>query len=171
MNDLLEKLAGSDRRSVGRVDEVVAAVLRQPERLAEVFEGMLADDPVLRLRAADAVEKITALQPDWLQPFKRRLLTQVARSEQHEVRWHVCQFFSRLRLTARERRAVYAILQSYLTDKSRIVKTFAMQALADLAEQEPALRAPIVRQLTELTRSGSPAMKSRGKKLLAQLGG
>jgi hypothetical protein len=44
-----------------------------------------------------------------------------------------------------------------------------MQALADLAEHDKALRAPIVRQLTALTRTGSPAMKSRGRKLLARL--
>jgi hypothetical protein len=169
VSDLLVKLAGADRRSVGRVAEVVAAVLREPERLVELFEGMLADDPVLRMRAADAVEKITALHPDWLQPFKRRILREVALIEQPEVRWHVCQFFSRLTLTARERRVVYALLQNYLTAESRIVRTFAMQALADLAEHDKALRAPIVRQLTALTRTGSPAMKSRGRKLLARL--
>jgi len=31
------------------------------------------------------------------------------------------------------------------------------------------LRKPIVKQLTELTETGTPAMKARGKKLLTQL--
>jgi len=61
------------------------------------------------------------------------------------------------------------ILYSYLEDRSRIVKTFSMQALADLAIQDPELRGSIVERLEELTRTGSPAMKSRGKKLLARL--
>ncbi|MFN0299988.1 MAG: hypothetical protein ACKVQU_06500 [Burkholderiales bacterium] len=68
-----------------------------------------------------------------------------------------------------ERRRVIDILNGYLTDRSSIVKTFAMQALADIALQDAELRGPIVEQLPELTRSGSPAMKSRGRKLLASL--
>ena len=34
---------------------------------------------------------------------------------------------------------------------------------------DPELRGAIVKQLSELTRNGSPAMKSRGVKLLARL--
>ncbi len=61
------------------------------------------------------------------------------------------------------------ILSDYLKDESRIVKTFAMQALSDIAERDEELRPGIIKQLEALTRIGSPAMKSRGKKLLARL--
>jgi hypothetical protein len=44
-----------------------------------------------------------------------------------------------------------------------------MQALADIAEQDAELRTPIIEQLQELTRTGSPAMQARGKKLLEKL--
>jgi hypothetical protein len=49
------------------------------------------------------------------------------------------------------------------------VETFAMQALADVAGRDAELRGPIVRRLRVLTRTGSPAMRSRGMKLLAEL--
>jgi hypothetical protein len=75
------------------------------------------------------------------------------------------------KLAGAERRTVSVILTGYLNDTSRIVKTFAMQALADLAEQDDGLRAPVIRQIEELTRSGSPARQSRGRKLLAKLKG
>jgi hypothetical protein len=168
MTDLLSKLEGGDRRSVGRVDEVVADVLADPTLFAPLFEGMLHDNPLVRMRAADAVEKLTARHPEYLQPYKARLMGEVAHVKQQEVRWHVAQLFSRLDLDANERRAA-AILSGYLEDKSKIVKTFSMQALADIAEQDEALRPSIVRQLEELTRTGSPAMQSRGRKLLARL--
>ena len=169
MNPILKKLAGTDRRSTGRSDEVVAEVLARPTLFDAVFEGMLADDPVLRMRAADAVEKITAQHPEYLRPYKSKLIGQVARIDQQEVRWHMAQLFSRLELIPKERRAVVAILSDYLKDESKIVKTFSMQALADIAEQDADLREPIIRQLEELTRTGSPAMQSRGRKLLAKL--
>ena len=169
MHAILKKLDGTDRRSIGRVDEVVSDVLADPRLFGIVFDGMLQENPVVRMRCADAVEKITLRNPEYLIPYKRRLIRQVAKVEQQEVRWHVAQLFSRLPLLREERRRVRDILTGYLYDESRIVKTFAMQALADIAEVDTELRDPIVRQLKELTRSGSPAMQSRGRKLLTRL--
>ena len=124
---------------------------------------------MIRMRAADAVEKITAQHPEYLAPFKSKLVRQVAKCDQQEVRWHAAQLFSRLALSKAERRVVVGILSEYLKDESRIVKTFSMQALADIAQRDEGLRAPIIKQLKRLTRTGSPAMQSRGRKLLARL--
>ena len=44
-----------------------------------------------------------------------------------------------------------------------------MQALADLAEADARLRRRVLPLLTELTHTGTPAMRSRGHKLLARL--
>jgi len=171
MHDILKKLQGGDFRSIGRSDEVAADVLIDPSLFEVVFEGMLHSDPLIRMRCADAVEKITVHRPDYLRPYKKRLIRQVAQIDQQEIRWHVAQMFSRLDLTPLERHTVVGILNEYLQDKSKIVKTFSMQSLADMAVQDPSLRVGIVAQLEELTRTGSPAMKSRGKKLLARLNG
>jgi hypothetical protein len=83
----------------------------------------------------------------------------------------VCQLLPRLELTAEERQVVINILEGYLNDKSSIVKTFAMQALADLAMEEVGLRQEIIGKIEALTASGTPAMRSRGKKLLKKLKG
>jgi hypothetical protein len=169
MHALLKKLAGTDRRSIGKSNEVVAEVLVDPRLFGVVFDGMLEADPVLRMRCADVVEKITVEHPEHWRSYKKRLLEQVAKIDQQEVRWHVAQFFSRLEWSPKERRVIVDILKNYLTDKSKIVKTFSMQALADIAEQDIALRQQITKLLERLTRAGSPAMKARGKKLLAKL--
>ena len=58
---LLEQLAGGDRRSIGRSNEVVATVLADPELLSVLFSGLDHDDPLIRMRAADAREKIGAV--------------------------------------------------------------------------------------------------------------
>lgn len=169
MGNVLDKLAGRDRRSIGRVNEVVEDVLCDPSLFEVVFNGMLGDDPIVRMRCADAVEKITSGHPEYLQPFKARLIHQVAQSEQQEVRWHVAQMIPRLDLSAEELEAVVVVLLDYLNDRSKIVKTFSMQALADLAERNTHLREPVICLLEELTETGSPAMRSRGRKLLKKL--
>ena len=173
MSDLsqyvLQKLTGGDRRSIGRVSEVVADVLNDPTLFEAVFCAMLGDDPVVRMRAADAIEKITASHPEHLQPYKTKLIQQVAKIEQQEVRWHVAQMVPRLELSEEERGVVVEILLGYLSNESKIVKTFSMQTLADLAEQDAGLRSQVIPLLEEFTRMGSPAMKSRGRKLLEKL--
>lgn len=151
------------------VVEVVAAALADPRLFGDLVEGMLVDDPLIRMRAADAVEKITADHPEYLRPYKQMILNRIAKIDQQEVRWHVAQLLSRLPLNRAERRRAVKILNDYLNNESRIVKTFAMQALADIAEQDSRLRPAIIRQLKRLTRTGSPAMKSRGRKLIAKL--
>ena len=169
MHRILKKLQGGDLRSKGRSEEVFEDVLKNPDLFAILFNGMLHDDPVIRMRAADAMEKIARQRANLLQPFKKRLIDEVAKIEQQEVRWHVAQMFSCLELTKVERGKVAAILHEYLQDKSSIVKTFAMQALADLARQDETVKRKVVPLLRKLTETGSPAMQSRGRKLLAEL--
>lgn len=171
MHKLLDMLTGGDRRSIGQANEVVAAVLRDQSLFGVVFGGLASDVALVRMRAADALEKITAKQPEWLQPYKEQLIRQVARSREQEVRWHVAQMFPRVQANQEERAAMVTILLDYLGDKSKIVKTFSLQALADLAEQDVALRHEVITVLEEQTRTGSPAMKSRGRKLLRKLVG
>jgi len=84
-------LAGGDRRSIGRSAQVVADVLAHPERFGAVIAAISDDAPVVRMRAADAAEKITAQRPELLGPYKRLLLDDLARASQAEVRWHVAQ--------------------------------------------------------------------------------
>jgi len=148
---------------------VVTAVLAAPRLFSIVVEGMQHPNPLIRMRCADAVEKITRQHPEYLLPYKRQLIHQIAQVEQQEVRWHVAQLFSRLPLSRTERRQVQAVLLGFLSDESQIVKTFTMQALADIAEQDPELRRPIIQRLEKLTHLGSPAMQSRGRKLLTKL--
>jgi hypothetical protein len=168
-NEVLEKLIGGDRRSIGRSDEVVEEVLADLALFDAVFTGMRDDDPIIRMRAADVVEKVSADHPECLAPFKQDLLGPMAAIEQQEVRWHVAQMIPRLDLDAEERLRAVDLLLGYTEDESKIVKTFAMQALSDLALADDGLRARVVPTIVALTETGSPAMRSRGRKLLAAL--
>ena len=170
MSRVLQKLKGGDLRSIGRVDEVVQDILRNPSLFEEVFEGVLDDDPIVRMRSADALEKVSSKHPEYLQPFKKRLINEVSKIKQQEVRWHVAQMFSYLEVNERERDQIINILLSYIdTSDSKIVKTFSMQTLADFAGKDKVVRPKILKILEELVKTGSPAMKSRGRKLIKKL--
>ena len=170
LHPLLEKLTGGDRRSIGRADEVAAEVLAEPSLFAVLIDGMHADDPLIRMRAADAAEKVSAKHPEWLQPHKKTLIEQIAPISQQEVRWHAAQMFPRLQVSPAEQTAIVEILLGYLSDKSKIVQTFSLQALADFAERDADLRPQVVSILREMVNSKSAAVRSRSQKLLQKLG-
>src|SRR5271156_1309275 len=168
MHPLLKKLSGGDRRSIGRSNEVVTHVLAQPADFPHIIKGLAADDPVLRMRAADAIEKISAQRPELLRPHKRTLLAMAGSTNQQEIRWHAALIIPRLALTTKERAVALDILFDYLRDKSSIVKTFAMQAIWDLAAADAKLKSQIIPLIEELTQIGTAAMRARGRKLLRQ---
>jgi len=169
MSDILDKLKGGDLRSIGRSNEVVADVFCNPTLFGAVFAGMLNEDPVVRMRAADAVEKISEKCPQYLLPRKTALIRQVAFCEQQEVRWHVAQMISRIELNKEEWGHVTEILFGYINDKSKIVQTSAMQALEEMAEDDENLRPKVVAVVEELSRTVSAAVRNRGLKLLVKL--
>ena len=162
-------LSGGDRRSIGRSDQVSALVIGKPERFGRLVKCLWDADPVVSMRAADAAEKVSRENPALLQPHKAELLGLLAEVIQKEVRWHLAVMVPRLQLTTSEYRFAAELLKSYMEDRSSIVKTYAMQGLFDLAAQTPEIRMSVLELLRVQTRTGTAAMRARGRKLIRQL--
>jgi HEAT repeat protein len=163
-------LGGGDRRSIGRANEVAALVHEHTELLGSLIEGLDNADPLIRMRAADALEKATIKHAEWLSPYKMRLLRIASAASQQEVRWHMAQIVPRLSLTPTERRKAVRLLMRYQDDSSSIVRTFALQALVELSPGDEQLRRKVVGLLRSALRTGTPAMRSRARKLLEHIG-
>src|SRR5271154_388752 len=89
-------LAGRDRRSIGRANEVAHLVLREARRFDELIKCLWDENPVIRMRAADAAEKVSAKKPRLLDRYKPELLGLLAEAEQIELRWHLAAMIPRL---------------------------------------------------------------------------
>jgi len=159
-------LEGTDRRSIGRADEVAQLVLKEPRRFHELIKCLWSENPVQRMRAADVAEKVSVKKPRLLDRHKAELLGLLAEAEQIELRWHLALMIPRLRLTAPERHRATSALQLYLEDRSSIVKTFALQGLVDLSQNDASLRIKVKQLLEQAVQSGTPAMRARARNLL-----
>ena len=161
-------LSGGDRRSLGRAAEVLELVRAQPERVEELVQLLWDSDSVVRMRAADCLEKLS-LEPEFeLREYKAELLGLMAESSQQEVRWHLALMAPRLQLSAAEIRRAAAILEGYLDDHSSIVKTCAMQGLWELSLQNAGLRRQVLELVRLAARDGTAAMRARARNLLAE---
>jgi hypothetical protein len=169
MQRIRSMLTGGDRRSIGRADEVAELAARQSKHVPELIECLWDPDALVRMRAADAVEKFSRGKAVLLQRYKGALLGLLAEETQQEVRWHLAVIIPCLHLTRSECRRVAEVLRQYLDDRSSIVRTFAMQGLADLISRDASLRPMVLELLRSLSRTGTPAMRARGRILLRRL--
>ena len=167
---------GIGRISVGRAEEVAALVLAHPEKLSQLMQCLWDDDPSVVNRAGHALERITRYAMPIFGPmlaaWKTALLGLLPEATENKLRWHLALVIPRLALGRTECRRAATVLQSWLEDgSSSIVKTMAMQGLVDLTLQAPSLKPEVVDLLRILSRSGTPAMRARGRLLLFKLEG
>lgn len=168
-NGMLLLLAGGNRRSIGRANEIASRVAKAPRLFPQLIAALWSEDPIVSMRAADAIEKVTRTNPSLLGPHKKELLGLLAEATDKELRWHLAVIVPRLSLSARERQCASSLLQEYLKDRSSIVKTFALQGLTDLSKNDASLKANVQELLRVSARTGTPAMKARSRKLLLHL--
>jgi hypothetical protein len=172
--DLRTRLAeGRHALDSACVPQVAALVCAQPRRAARLIELLWDDDPGVANRAADVLERIS-LHPSpallgVLAEYKEPLLGLLPDARFIKLRWNLALVISRLALAVPEARRAASALQSFLDDRSSIVKTAALQGLADLTRHDPALLPAVLDLLRIQGRSGTPAMRARSRILLKRL--
>jgi hypothetical protein len=166
---LAARLSGGDRRSVGAADEIAAETLGDASLAPLLVDLMRHADPIVRMRAADALEKASRQIPCLIAPHADALITRIGPIAQQEVRWHVAQMIPRLPLTARQHADAVGLLRGYVQDQSRIVVVEALTALTALAQDDAALRTWLIPELRASAAHGPPSARSRSRKLLAEL--
>ncbi|HSR67936.1 MAG TPA: hypothetical protein VLU25_08330 [Acidobacteriota bacterium] len=170
MNPLARRLlAEPDLRTLGRAREIAQEVLARPEMLEEVVEAFLSDDPVLRSRAGHILKKAARQCPEEVQPYKQILIEEAAGIEQMHVREAFAVSVTKLELNQADVARLYDIFLSYLQDRASVVRTVAMQGLVDLCEMEPRYYPRVTPLIERLTKTGSAAMRARGRHLLKKL--
>ena len=140
MHELLEGLRDGDS------EEAAAAAVADPPLIAVLLDGMRCQDPVVRARAADAAERAARERPELLAPHADAVIEIAAGADEQEVRWHAAQMLARTELSAERAADATRILETYLSDDSRIVQAWALSAVTAIANDHPALR-PRAREL------------------------
>jgi hypothetical protein len=172
--DLRAELSvGRHALDAGRVRQVAALIRAQPRRAARVLELMWDDDAGVASRAADVVERISHDPPPALRRIlnrhKEALLGLLPDARFKKLRWNLAFVIPRLELSLPEARRAAATLYTFLEDRSSIVKTAALQGLADLTQHDPESLPAVLDLLRIQGRSGTPAMRARSRHLIQRL--
>ena len=172
--DLRAELAmGRHALDRGRVPEIARLIATQPRRAERVIELMWDDDSGIASRAADVLERISHHPSPALirilDEYKEALLGLLPDARFKKLRWNLAFVIPRLALTLAEARRAEATLYTFLDDRSSIVKTAALQGLADLTRHDPDSLPAVLDLLRIQGRSGTPAMRARSRHLILRL--
>jgi tagatose-1,6-bisphosphate aldolase len=168
--NIVEALSGGDRRSIGRSNEVAAYALAHRSAVPELVAALEHQDAVVRMRAADALEKLSVRKAEWLTPHAGAILAAAGRRQDQEICWHAAQVLPRLDLDAAQHGMSVTLLRDLLAHRSRIVRASALAGLVDLSQRDPALRDQAAALVRKASMSGIPSLEARARKLLRRLG-
>jgi HEAT repeat protein len=163
--------AGGHANSLGRVSEVIDLVLEDKSRLDELYQCLFDEDAWVRMRAADALEKICREHPDWLQPYIDKFPDELAISTQPSIQWHLAQIYSQVTLTDTQREFAISWLKQLLStsDIDWIVAANAMDTLVQFTKDGYFPMAGMMTLLKTQQGHKSKAVIRRATKLEAEL--
>ena len=160
------RLAGGDRSSIGAATAIADEIQAEPQRFPVVWHLLRHQEALVRMRAADALEKASRQMPEQLQPFKAELLSRRLEDGTPEVRWHLLAMSARLVLDRHEAKTLIdQCRDALIADKSRIARVAALQAAHDLAKEHPEFTRTLDEMLDVAARSDIPSLRARARKL------
>jgi hypothetical protein len=162
---------GGKSNSLGRVNGVIELTLHDQSRLSELYDCLFNEDAWVRMRAADALEKVCRIHPEWLEPYTDRLLKDFGRHSQASIRWHLAQIVDQVTLTPSQRQQAQACLSGWLqnTDVDWIVAANALETLAHFTSQGHYPKEDLILLLKRQQKHHSKSVVKRATKLLESL--
>lgn len=168
MKNFCELLAGGDIRSTGNVAKVIHAI-KTKEDFDELMSCLENTNRIIAMRAADAIEKITRKNSEWLHPYSSRIFSLSTKDQPKEFKWHLAQLLPRFQHSKKEAETCWHILRHWAHDKnnSRIVRVCSLQSLFELLVFLPENKSQFFNIMNEMESENIPSFSSRIRKILS----
>jgi hypothetical protein len=155
-------LQGNDLRSIGRVNELVPKIKTQDD-FDKLFAFIYDKCRLIRMRAADGIEKLSKQYPHFLKKHKLAVLRLLEQDQEKELQWHLPQIITRCDLTAKQKQQAWIILKEYLNNKktSKIVKVNSLQCLYEIQIKEEKFKIDFLQIIEKLKKENIPSINAR----------
>ncbi len=166
-------LSGGHPNSLGRTEDVVEAVLADPDRLAELYACYGSKDEVVRLRVSSAMKRVQVARPDLIVPYFDRLIDEIGQLDQASAQWTLAILFREgaTEMTEAQFEKARALVQRNLAEHDDwIVLNTSIDVLSGWARDDAGLAVWLRPHLERLSRDTRKSVAGRAKKALKTLG-
>ena len=167
--NLRDRLATGTTRNLGCANEVAREALHKRALVKQLVDALSDYRTVVAHRAANALKKIQGSKPELLVPFTKRILQHTLATEHMHTRWSLTIILGELLLRGRDKALAVDLMFEALSSRSALQRTFALQALANYAQNDAALRTRVQPVLQRALTDTSAAIRARARKLVKQL--
>ena len=169
MNPIQMFLASEDRVTTAGAEESTRFLLDNPEAFPMLIDLLDSGPPSQQAKAARVLEMVTKKEPAFIQGRFNWLHSKLRNSPTWEVRHQACRVITRIDDLDSQIPGLSDTLFYLQDDVSKIVRTSAMQALADLSLRYEELMDRVYPLVLKQTEQGSAAQRARGRKLLKSM--
>jgi hypothetical protein len=162
-----EKLLGGDLRSISEANEVVE-IVSSKEKFDELFGFLDEKDRLLRMRAMDAIEKISRDHPEFLVGHELEIVNHCNYENlDKEFKWHLALLLPRIDLKD-DRRVVTSTLEGWVLNskESKIVRVNSIQALYEFVNNNKFSHEEFYRIIEKVKKERIPSINARIKKFI-----
>lgn len=167
MNKNLAKLlSGGNLRSIGHVTQVIGEI-RNQAKFDDLFQYLFSTNRTWIMRAADAIEKITKIHPEYLEKHKSALFKLLETAIDKELKWHLALILPRLSLSSGDCVSLFVKLSdgAMNSKESKIVRVNCLQGLFELTHTNPKFNRAFRLLLLKLREENIPSLNARINKL------
>lgn len=165
-------MIGGHANSLGKTEEVVQQVLADESLLEELYRCMFSQDAWVRMRAADAFEKVCREHSEWIERYVDRIQRELYDdAQQASIKWHIAQIYQQVSLTPKQKKAAihWLIAQVSTVDVDWIVSANVMETLVYFVKSGDIAKDDVHRLLKIQTCHTSNAVTKKANKLIAIL--
>lgn len=167
MEQFVKLLSGGDLLPIRRSNDDVLKV-RNDDDFDELFKCLSYKDRIVRLRAADTIEKTTLKYPSYLLKHKASLMDLFCTVMDKELKWHLVLLVPRLNLSEKEKEIVWQRLSAWALDtkESKRVRASSIQAVYQIAESDHFYIRNFELLADQIKKEHIPSLNARIKKLI-----
>jgi hypothetical protein len=166
------QLTGGHPNSLGNAEEVVSIILKDHDKLQDLYDCYKSDDAVVRLRVSSAMKRLCKAQPDWIMEYLDRFQSEISNLDQPSAKWSLAQMFMWLdeKMDDKQRQRAIEIMKHNLeTDDDWIVQNTTAESLAYFAGSDISLKEWLIPRLEKMKSSRHNSVVQKAHKLIDAL--
>jgi len=172
INTFEVELTGGHPNSLGNTEEVVSVILKDHNKLQDLYDCYQSEDAVVRLRVSSAMKRISKAQPEWIIEYLDRFQEETSTLDQPSAKWSLAQIFMWLdeKMSQKQRiRAIEIMKYNLETDDDWIVQSTTAESLAHFAGSDTSLKEWLLPRLEKMKGSRHNSVARKAQKLILTL--
>lgn len=172
INQFEQTLSGGHPNSLGNTEQVVKEILRDKNKLQDLYDCYGSKDEVVRLRVSSAMKRVCKAHPDWVAEYLDRLIKDISTIDQPSTKWTLAILFVLLNkhMSLEQRtEAIEVMKTNLLTENDWIVQNTTAESLAYFAKRDNALMKWLIPELEKMHHDSRKSISKRADKLLKVL--